>query len=812
MHAAIFSWVMALSMVSATMPHAHAHAQRATNDPLLARFVAHSPMRDADKDDARSFEGQLYQWARQGESRPELDARVARQYGLAHDVASTLVNLVLQRGGMHGNQDVDEAQRDRLRHAFLKLSRSHPGSDLVMLEAARSFVRGMDLSGVDCGPPAAFRALLERRPHPNRDRKMLYDEFPCPFLLYDRTGAEPDALEPYITLIREGREGDELSNPLLYMAALEVADARVSASRPDSPLAAEVRARIIQEALFQGRLNRVLALAPSPRSASGAAVRTRLDAPTRLAIAAVYLMSGDHARYLQWRDLAMEARASARAAKQQAGHGHEDQGDADTGSTRSTSWYALGLLDRGLSRTSRDDFDFLIRRFQHDNPWFVPPTSYWDGVWHWIYDRLAMDEGYPSLVLPADVYTADPGQWRDLARQARVTCSGCSRALRKALDRLARPRLEGLPGLQRPDGHVVDAPRPAEVPVHPDWPVRAMPMGKRRATFPDMGATYPRKGAASPVHDDSLTYTPGRYGTLPGWARQLHRGHMVRYERDGDLIVAITISHALDPSEPYSAGGYWVSVSKDGGRHFQPPLYTGIRIYEPYVIMPDSRLALVSGNHLHIEVAQRPMDNHDVGLPGWPGFTRAFRDNLYLDIPLSDLERDSDRDGLTDIAERAMWLDPHRRDTDGDGIPDAIDPLPNVAYSASQSERSSALAQVLHKWMGLKFQHAAGPVRSSCRLKAPDDRLTEAAFVVGHRPYFAGTCPVTRLIVLDRAQAHVMYWQRGADTIGMPIVFEINHRGDEGIAVFGGPGGSATYLMKKVRGVWTFKTISELMS
>jgi hypothetical protein len=48
-----------------------------------------------------------------------------------------------------------------------------------------------------------------------------------------------------------------------------------------------------------------------------------------------------------------------------------------------------------------------------------------------------------------------------------------------------------------------------------------------------------------------------------------------------------------------------------------------------------------------------------------------------LATSLSDLARDSDADGWTDIEEQRMGLDPRNPDTDGDGIPDGRDQCPN---------------------------------------------------------------------------------------------------------------------------------------
>jgi hypothetical protein len=59
----------------------------------------------------------------------------------------------------------------------------------------------------------------------------------------------------------------------------------------------------------------------------------------------------------------------------------------------------------------------------------------------------------------------------------------------------------------------------------------------------------------------------------------------------------------------------------------------------------------------------------------------------------SDLLRDSDGDGLPDVAEQRLGTDPNNKDTDGDGDPDGIDPWPNAPFrKLSDAEQVLATA------------------------------------------------------------------------------------------------------------------------
>ncbi|MBO6200556.1 MAG: hypothetical protein J6N74_02920, partial [Chryseobacterium sp.] len=60
------------------------------------------------------------------------------------------------------------------------------------------------------------------------------------------------------------------------------------------------------------------------------------------------------------------------------------------------------------------------------------------------------------------------------------------------------------------------------------------------------------------------------------------------------------------------------------------------------------------------------------GLPGYDDYS-AIDDGKLFRIKLSDLEKDSDKDGYNDIFEESFGLDPYSTDTDSDGIDDFND-------------------------------------------------------------------------------------------------------------------------------------------
>lgn len=132
---------------------------------------------------------------------------------------------------------------------------------------------------------------------------------------------------------------------------------------------------------------------------------------------------------------------------------------------------------------------------------------------------------------------------------------------------------------------------------------------------------------------------------------------LVRRERSGNRVVAISLSTRFDPNGEVTSGGYWVHVSDDAGKSWGQPLYTGLAQHFPYVVPTTSQLPLIAGDHLNLEVQEALIDTSSISYPPVGTKIRRKRTGIYLDIAIADLARDSDGDGLTDIAARHLLLD-----------------------------------------------------------------------------------------------------------------------------------------------------------
>ena len=208
---------------------------------------------------------------------------------------------------------------------------------------------------------------------------------------------------------------------------------------------------------------------------------------------------------------------------------------------------------------------------------------------------------------------------------------------------------------------------------------------------------------------------------IPAHARTALRAfNIIRYSASGDLTAAISLSQYADPTGEVS-GGYWLHLSSDHGKTWRPPLYLGLEEYLPYVLVPRSKLPLVRGRVLQVEVEVRELDLASIVFPPIGLSTRRSGKDLYIELSLDDIERDTDGDGLPDLLEEKLGTDPNDADTDHDGLRDDVDSLPQSSRTAPPIADAEVVRMTLYArtqavviwnagWTGgtLRFRKAEG--------------------------------------------------------------------------------------------------------
>jgi hypothetical protein len=237
---------------------------------------------------------------------------------------------------------------------------------------------------------------------------------------------------------------------------------------------------------------------------------------------------------------------------------------------------------------------------------------------------------------------------------------------------------------------------------------------------------------------------------------------VARLERRGDVWDLIYTSQELDPTGEISAGGYWYVQSEADGGGWQVPIYLGLQQFFPYVVLPGSSLPLVEGDRLQIAVAVREIDPDSITFPPIGLRARREADDLVIEANFSELLRDQDGDGLTDIFEHRIGLDPLDPDSDGDGFEDGIDGLPLTEFDPARIQQGD-LGRILLEQV---FGYDAGAIRLP--LSTPANGLLDilSTAMAGHSipaparstlimrgnpDLFAGLMTRERIIVLDDA-------------------------------------------------------------
>lgn len=238
--------------------------------------------------------------------------------------------------------------------------------------------------------------------------------------------------------------------------------------------------------------------------------------------------------------------------------------------------------------------------------------------------------------------------------------------LSSAIDAAYRPAA----GADRTINAAIDVSPPA------GWTQVELPTGvsawsatEQDATSPDPGNSWP--GGPPPVDEDAI----------------------LRREQVGDEQVVLFQSSEFDLPGEIPAYGIWM-VRTQGGR-WGEPTYLGLQQHFPYVVTGGSSVPLIADGQLRIEVQVRQIDTRSITFPPVGLAMARSEDGLLIERPLAEVERDSDDDGLTDLAEARLGLAPSNPDTDGDSRPDGLDSQPLTPRSDAVSPSRAALAAAI---------------------------------------------------------------------------------------------------------------------
>ncbi|MGH8028325.1 MAG: hypothetical protein ACREO3_00170 [Arenimonas sp.] len=757
--------------------------------------------------DDDTLENRLMHWAADGATMAQLEANTVRDYGVPPELAHELVAMTVRSDKIE-YRDEHADERRRIRERRLALVDAHPGVWLAFEEAARNVAKSEECDG------ARLDVLVAKWADPDAARLRLTSLVHCAQLLGPRTSVAGAGSEVFANF---ARETDGYFEGVIGLAALRVAVAKIDADPSfGADAAGELRAKRLRREIDEDQLSAAIAALPAVDSPLLPAILAHLSGSDRLDIAGAAATTGHPDLARRWRDLAGESSLLGNVRSDGFGNvlgGTVEQSAKYADEQRAESDEALRqrkeLLAWMLAERQGDPFAILVTGgSQHDSPFEDEP-------WLSIAAAVAIREGYPMLAQSA--WLPDAEYAADRREEALDQCYRCAPELIAAIEAAASARTTRDPTLVAIPAERDGDDRPADVLARIDRAIDGPPLPWHELPLPAEMRT-PRK---APKDDDCTRClsTPTKKDSPPSWGKRLPRGELVRWEGSGNRIVAITASQTLDPVGELSSGGYWVSVSEDAGKSFAPPLYTGLRVYAPYVVRTESKLPLLDGDTLQVEVAIRELDAEHVMLPPIRLPMKRQADDVFVRIALAELQRDADDDGVPDPIEAAMLLDPAVADTDGDGINDGADMLPNVPWQAAgNDERAAAMAVALAEIFGKEFgaiitsaAHVAGgePASSGAiGVGSTASNQRGVVFLLGPTDALARMQLRRPVVVLSEAQVKRLRKVRGAFYPFRISGFALNRASDEGVVTWDAGFTGGAFRLHKRDGKWVAESTS----
>jgi hypothetical protein len=161
----------------------------------------------------------------------------------------------------------------------------------------------------------------------------------------------------------------------------------------------------------------------------------------------------------------------------------------------------------------------------------------------------------------------------------------------------------------------------------------------------------------------------------------------VRAERSGGRTVVLALSSRFDPTGEVSMGGYWLLLSE--GERWQA-VYLGFSDHRPFHAWARSRVPLLDAHDVvRLDVAQAAIQDRTIRFPPLATAAPVTRAHVVLEAPLSELLKDTDGDGLSDLTEARLLMNPRSTDTDGDGVPDGDDSMPRLDNRLPSTPRTA---------------------------------------------------------------------------------------------------------------------------
>ncbi len=195
------------------------------------------------------------------------------------------------------------------------------------------------------------------------------------------------------------------------------------------------------------------------------------------------------------------------------------------------------------------------------------------------------------------------------------------------------------------------------------------------------------------------TISQGEYSTILDSLMELYKNQLLGPIAMRNIIAIDTLGNIIailyKSNAPESlAENIWIALSYDKGNSWKS-YYMGFSQNQPLYIKPFQKVRLfASKGKLQIEASLISILKMPINYTDTPLYALK-KDPLLLTFAISDLIKDTDKDGLTDVFEKKINTNPSNSDTDADGITDEMDKNPR--YSNLKDKYAQLGAQLINK-------------------------------------------------------------------------------------------------------------------
>ncbi len=253
--------------------------------------------------------------------------------------------------------------------------------------------------------------------------------------------------------------------------------------------------------------------------------------------------------------------------------------------------------------------------------------------------------------------------------------------------------------------------------------------------------------------------------------------------------------------------GYWIAIKNEQGWN---KYYTGLSANTPLQLKWNSRLDLIKDkNTLQIESCLLRLLKPHGDMESGPGPKyELIKDGLVTEFLLDSLVKDSDKDGLTDIVERKMMLNPKSTDTDQDGINDYLDLNPR--FKSKDSKRGEAYRILLQKIIDCFSYNPMDTINQN----TVDNHFKKGMptfLIVTDDDKLKSSNPESGRFIFLSSKEYENYKEYYTNTlvrVSADPVFKVDKKKDTYIIEYSSGGAVYSYLLSKQKNEWELKILT----